>query len=102
MVSSRPKTIRRITEHEQAMTEKEFLLWFTKRLKTLSKTETIEKRRALLEDTLFHVHVYTRENKAKLKSCAFEEYKNQAFDAAGITFSLQEINALEKLWKLQE
>lgn len=82
------------------MKEKEFASWFKKRLKTLSKTETIERRRALLEDTLFHVHAYARENKAKLKSCAFEDYKNQAFEATGITFSLQEMNTLEKLWKL--
>ena len=84
------------------MNEKEFSSWFKKRLKTLSETETIEKRRALLEDTLFHAHAYTRENKAKLKSCAFEDYKSQAFVAAGITFSLPEMSTLEKLWKLQE
>jgi hypothetical protein len=84
------------------MNEKEFSSWFMKRLKTLSKTETIEKRRALLEDTLFHTHAYARENKEKLKSCAFEDYKDQAFTAAGIRFSLQEMSTLEKLWKLQE
>ena len=84
------------------MNEKEFSSWFKKRLKTLSKTETLEKRRALLEDTLFSIHAYTRENKAKLKSCTFEDYKDQAFDAAGITFSLQEMHSLEKLWKLQD
>jgi hypothetical protein len=84
------------------MTEKEFTSWFKRRVKALRETKADNKKRISLEDTLYTLHVYFNEHKAELKPYAIEDYKDKAFEAAGITFSLQEINALEKLWKLQE